>query len=122
MRHRTTTRDVAAHLGIALAEYDRRIRTFIPHYEEMLDVVATAVPRGARRILDLGIGTGALAARCASRLPHASLTGIDADTTILAQAARRLRRTAALIEGDFLRVPFPRADAVVASFSLHHVR
>ena len=31
---------VATHLGIDLGEYDARIRTFIPHYEEMLDVAA----------------------------------------------------------------------------------
>ena len=31
---------VASHLGIQLTEYDRRIRTFIPDYEEMLDAAA----------------------------------------------------------------------------------
>ena len=41
-----------------------RIRPFIPHYEEMLDVAAAAMPPRARTIIDLGIGTGALSARC----------------------------------------------------------
>ena len=31
---------VATHLGIKLTEYDSRIRIFIPHYEEMLDVAS----------------------------------------------------------------------------------
>ena len=55
---------VATHLGIKLADYDSRIRTFIPHYEEMLDVAAAAIQPRARTIVDLGIGTGALSARC----------------------------------------------------------
>jgi len=55
---------VASHLGIKISEYDARIRTFIPDYEEMLRVAASAVPRAARTILDLGVGTGALSAAC----------------------------------------------------------
>ena len=113
---------VAAHLGIELTEYDRRIRTFIPHYEEMLDAAAAVVPSGARTIVDLGIGTGALSARCLSRARRASVMGIDADADILTLAARRVGPRAALACGTFLRAPLPRADAVVASFALHHVR
>ena len=52
---------VASHLGIKIAEYDMRIRTFIPDYEEMLNVVADAVPPRARTMVDIGTGTGALA-------------------------------------------------------------
>jgi hypothetical protein len=58
---------VASHLGIELSEYDSRIRTFIPHYEEMLDVGAAAIPPAARTIVDLGVGTGALSSRCLTR-------------------------------------------------------
>ena len=118
----------AAHLGIDLAEYDARIRTFIPDYEEMLAAGAHAVPRGARTIVDLGTGTGALAARCLDRARQARLVGIDADAGMLAVAARRLnggsRRTprAAFVAGNFLRAALPRCDAVVSSFALHHIR
>ena len=48
---------VATHLGIDLAEYDARIRTFIPHYEEMLDVAASVIDPKSETIVDLGIGT-----------------------------------------------------------------
>lgn len=113
---------VAAHLGIELREYDRRIRTFIPDYEEMLDAAAAAVPRDARTIVDLGTGTGALASRCVDRAPHARIVAIDRDREILAVAARRLGERATLVERDFSRAPLPRCDVVVASFALHHVR
>jgi trans-aconitate methyltransferase len=113
---------VAAHLGIDIAEYDARIRTFIPDYELMLAAAAAAIPARARAIVDLGTGTGALAARCLRRAPRAHLVGIDADREMLAFAARRLPARASFVRGNFLRSVLPHCDAVVASFALHHVR
>ena len=84
---------VASHLGIQLDEYDARIRTFIPRYERMLDVAADAVAGLKGRspvILDLGIGSGALSARCLTRLPAARIVGIDEDRGMLELARRRL--------------------------------
>lgn len=113
---------VAAHLGIDLAEYDERIRTFIPFYEEMLDIATEALPLSARMIVDLGTGTGALAARCIERLARAHVIGIDSDTGILAAAAGRLQHRATFICSSFTRCSIPSCDAVVASFALHHIR
>jgi tRNA (cmo5U34)-methyltransferase len=116
------TRHVAAHLGIRLSEYDERIRTFIPHYEEMLAAAAAAVDPRARDVLDLGVGTGALAVASLARASRATVTGIDADAEILELAAGRLGGRATLVCGSFLRSPFPPSDAIVSSFALHHVR
>jgi tRNA (cmo5U34)-methyltransferase len=113
---------VAQHLGIELADYDARIRTFIPDYEEMLDVAAVEVPPAARTIVDLGVGTGALASRCLEAAPRAHLFGIDLDPDILAMASTRLGRRATFAAGSFLRTELPRCDAAVSSFALHHVR
>lgn len=113
---------VASHLGIRLADYDRRIRTLIPDYAESLRAAAATVPRTAATILDLGVGTGALSARCLRRAVRGRVIGIDADAGILRLAARRLGRRGSLVCGSFLRAPLPRADAVVASFALHHIR
>lgn len=114
---------VAAHLGIDLAEYDARIRTFIPEYDAMLQAAVDAIPRGTRVIVDLGTGTGALAAGCLTRAPRARIVGIDSDRAILAMAARRLQSRATFTCRSFLRTPLPSpCDAVVASFALHHVR
>jgi ubiquinone/menaquinone biosynthesis C-methylase UbiE len=119
---------VAQHLKIKLSEYDQRIRTFIPNYEEMLGVVAAAASLVSRRqptIIDLGVGTGALAGRCLAIAPRARLYGIDSDPEILTLARRRLsrrhRNNSKLIHGSFLETPFPRCDAVVATLALHHV-
>jgi hypothetical protein len=48
---------VAAHLGIRLREYDARIRTFIPHYEEMLDAAAAVAATGAPQIAPAVVAT-----------------------------------------------------------------
>ncbi|HXV86472.1 MAG TPA: class I SAM-dependent methyltransferase [Gemmatimonadales bacterium] len=118
---------MARHLGIRLSEYDRRIRSFIPYYEEMLDVVASLPGLTRRRapvMVDLGIGTGALAARCLS-LHRGRLQGLDADPAMLLTARRRLRRYAqrlTLVQGNFVSQPLPRCDAVVATLALHHIR
>jgi tRNA (cmo5U34)-methyltransferase len=113
---------VASHLGISVREYDRRIRTFIPNYAEMLDEVASMVDPAAETIVDLGVGTGGLSARCLRRAPAARVIGIDADAEMLPLAQRRLGRRATLKVGNFLRTELPRTDAVVATLALHHVR
>lgn len=119
---------VAQHLNIKLSEYDQRIRTFIPNYEEMLGEVTDMVKLiGKRRltILDLGVGTGALAARCLAVAPDARLVGIDADPGMLALAQRRLARASRykpkLLHGNFVESPLPRCDAIVATLALHHI-
>ena len=115
---------VAAHLGIRLHGYDAQIRTFIPHYEEMLDAAAGALRALLRLrlvIVDLGIGSGALAARCLEVVPAARVVGIDSDAGMLALAQKRLGPRLTPLPGDFLEVPLPRCDAIVASLALHHI-
>jgi tRNA (cmo5U34)-methyltransferase len=113
---------VATHLGITLSEYDRRIRSFIPHYDEMLDAAVLPVDPNAGTVLDIGIGTGALAVRCLRVAPGAALVGIDADPAMIAIIQQRLGGRASVICGDFRRVAFPRIDVAVSSLALHHVR
>ena len=115
----------ASHLGIDLREYDARIRTFIPGYEEMLDaaagVLAASVRRRGPRILDLGTGTGALASRCLAVKPAARITGVDEDEGMLAVARTRIGRRFTALHGSFERVDLPACDAVTASLALHHL-
>jgi tRNA (cmo5U34)-methyltransferase len=115
---------VATHLGIRVRDYDRRIRTFIPHYPAMLDAAAAVVATTTREapiVIDLGIGSGALAARCLAAVPRAQIIGIDEDESMLALAHKRLGRHVTTLTGDFQSMPFPRCDVITASFSLHHI-
>ena len=117
---------VAAHLGIDLREYDARIRTFIPGYEEMLEIAAVAlkatVTTRTPMVVDLGIGTGALADACLTHVPGARVIGIDEDEAMLAAARARLgQRLTSTVHDSFERAAIPRCDAVVASLALHHI-
>lgn len=115
---------VAAHLGIRLDDYDESIRTFIPHYQEMLDAAAQAVATlcgPSPHVVDLGTGSGALADRVMRACRGARITGIDADPGMLAMATKRLRGPLTTITGDFLSTPLPRCNVVTASFALHHI-
>jgi tRNA (cmo5U34)-methyltransferase len=116
---------VATHLGIRLRDYDAMIRTFIPNYEEMLDEAASALHLMRRRspvIVELGIGSGALAERCVAVSPSARVIGLDVDADILALARRRLGPRLTTHSGDFLAAQLPACDVIASSFALHHVR
>ena len=122
-----TSVSVAEHLGIRLDEYDARIRTFIPDYEEMIATGAGALRAlniASPRLVDLGTGTGALAAACARVAPDLSLTAIDSDAGILDMARSRLQPlgvTSTFVHDSFLTATLPPCDAIVASFALHHI-
>jgi len=117
---------VARHLRIALDEYDDRIRAFVPHYDRMVRGVASTlddVVPAEPTIVDLGIGTGALAAACLGVRPGARIVGIDADPAMLEAARARLAdvQQLELIAADFTSAKLPECDAIVACIALHHV-
>jgi tRNA (cmo5U34)-methyltransferase len=118
---------VEAHLNIRVDEYDARIRTFIPGYEPMVETVARCLlamtPR-CERVVELGIGTAAVAARCLEIIPTLELVGIEQDMAMVEIARHRLSgaATTSLRHGSFLDTPMPTSDAVVACLALHHVR
>ena len=113
-----------AHLGIKFGEYDATIASLIPHYKALIEAAADAVDAAAPKspaVVDLGTGSGALAAEILKVRPKARLIGIDADASMLDAARRRLKGRIDTIEDDFELVRIPRCDVVSASFSLHHI-
>jgi tRNA (cmo5U34)-methyltransferase len=119
---------VASHLAVSPADYDTRIRSLIPFYDELITEAARALDHAARpvrTIVDLGVGTGALARACLVRVPAARVWGIDADAEMLRIAhtrLARLARRATMIAASFLDTPLRSCDAIVASYALHHIR
>jgi tRNA (cmo5U34)-methyltransferase len=99
------------------------IRDDVERFDELQDVIADAT-RGmeARRILELGTGTGETARRVLKRHPEAELVGIDESAGMLDHARRELpggtelrvaRLQDALPEGPF--------DLVFSALSVHHL-
>src|SRR5687768_4288572 len=112
------------HLGIKFGAYDATIASLIPHYQQLINAAAAAVETAAPTspaVVDLGTGSGALAAAILKVRPKARLIGIDADSSMLSAAHRRLRGRIDTIEDNFELARIPRCDVVSASFSLHHI-
>src|SRR4030095_2318398 len=86
---------VATHLALPPAKYAARILSLIPLYDELIAEVARALDHAARPVrvvVDLGIGTGALARACLESASGARVWGIDADRDMMAIARTRLGR------------------------------
>jgi tRNA (cmo5U34)-methyltransferase len=93
----------------------------MPGYRRLQDEAAAATGSGARRILELGTGTGETARRVLARHRGASLVGIDESADMLAVARQ------ALPDADLrvarLQDPLPagRFDLVVSVLAVHHL-
>ena len=121
---------VSGHLKLRVAEYDELIRRLVPAYAAMrpvqLDLLALALPLEGkgRRVLDLGGGTGALAAAIAGRFPAAEGEIWDTDPDMLAVARERcggFGGRVRYVERSFTE-PLPACDAIAACIALHHVK
>jgi tRNA (cmo5U34)-methyltransferase len=117
------THSVQTHLGVQAARYDAAIRTFVPHYDEMIATVVQLLdvpPDGL--VVDLGAGTGALAEAVLDALP-VRVQLVDIDRDMLDAARSRLAPFDGRVDlrhASFAD-PLPQCAAVVASLSLHHV-
>src|SRR5437868_2853333 len=85
---------VSGHLQLRIADYDRAIRTLIPGYEPMravqLDLLSGVFKAGqSGLVLDLGGGTGALAAAIADANPLLEIEIWDTDREMLNVARER---------------------------------
>jgi tRNA (cmo5U34)-methyltransferase len=100
-------------------DYLELMHSELPAYERLQDEAAAATGMGARRLLELGTGTGETARRVLARHPGASLVGIDASADMLAVAS---------VPGADLRVarlqdPLPEGpfDLVFSALAVHHL-
>jgi tRNA (cmo5U34)-methyltransferase len=111
---------VLDHLGLQAREYDAAIRRYIPAYEQM---IANAVELVDGLVIDLGTGTGALAAAILDAKPSARVRLVDVDPAMLEAARSRIAHhgdRAELVQARFEDALVP-CDAVIASLALHHV-
>ena len=88
-------------------------------YRRVAAEVASGTPPGTR-VLEVGAGTGALAAG----LVHLGIavTATDLDPAMVHRARRRLRGTALAMQADAAALPFQDAsyDLVLATLTVHH--
>jgi tRNA (cmo5U34)-methyltransferase len=102
--------------------YLEMVRSEIPSYDELQNkVVAATSAVVARKILDLGSGTGITAQHVISKHPDASLIGIDASDGMLTHARELLPDATFIVSG--LEDPLPSGpfELIVSAFAIHHL-
>ena len=103
--------------------YDAEIRAEILIYEELQEQLELASGDGARRVLELGTGTGETARRLLARHRDATLVGVDESDEMLSVArarlpADRVSLVAARLEDELPDGPF---DLVASALAVHHL-
>lgn len=87
--------------------------------------IVAAVPARARRVLDLGTGTGALLSMLRKARPDADLIGLDPSQAMLDACRRRLSGEGGVffVHASAHRIPLDgnSVDAVISNFALHHL-
>ncbi|MGH2942489.1 MAG: class I SAM-dependent methyltransferase [Solirubrobacteraceae bacterium] len=99
------------------------MRAEVPDYERLQDETAAATGAGARRVLELGTGTGETARRVLARHPTAVLVGLDASDEMLAHARTALPGNRVQLRVARLDEPLPRGpfDVIVSALTVHHL-
>jgi O-antigen biosynthesis protein len=91
------------------------------YYENERRDVARLVPGHARRILDVGCGSGKLGSLLKREYPHRHVTGVEINTAVAAEARAVLD---AVIVGDIQHMPLPFAsgsfDCIIFADVLEH--
>jgi ubiquinone/menaquinone biosynthesis C-methylase UbiE len=101
--------------------YDRSLAQIWFRENHRLIVQAVHPPPDAR-ILDLGCGTGQLAARLAKRVPHGAVLGVDPAEEMIRIARRHRRKNLRFEVGSSDAIPSGAGafDVVVSTISFHH--
>ena len=107
--------------------YDQTRRQYIPCFDDFYGTALELIPyprAAAIEILDLGAGTGLLAALVAEAFPNARITLLDISSEMLAKAKERFTAQEGRIHYhtlDYIHEAMPgRYDVVVSALSLHH--
>jgi L-threonylcarbamoyladenylate synthase len=103
--------------------YEAEIRAEVQYYDELQRELIAASGRGARRILELGTGTGLTAEHLLARHPDAALLGIDTSPEMLAVARGRLPAGRVELREARIEEPLPEGpyDLVASALCIHHL-
>lgn len=92
------------------------------YYDRANDALGRLVPPTARRVLDVGCGSGALGGWLKEAVPDRVVIGVDRDPAAAAAAATRLDRAFAVdVEREAIPLPAGSVDCVLFGDLLEHL-
>ena len=105
--------------------FNRKIDTYDEVHEKFLEtkaLLASSLPEGTKKVLDLGVGTGLELTYLFERFPEAEVTGIDvSEEMIEALKCKSFGSKVTCILGDFFETVFGSGyDAAISTSALHH--
>lgn len=113
---------------LAAVDYDRTRRKLVPGFDDFYRAAIDLIPfphEQEIKVLDLGAGTGLLAAFIAYSFPNARITMVDISNEMLERARERFEMGGARFRfevSDYGVEPIQeKYDAVVSALSIHHL-
>jgi tRNA (cmo5U34)-methyltransferase len=106
------------------ATYDRDRMKLIPGHEAFYAAALELIPTDAKRIVDLGAGSGLFSAMLHAAFPNAALHLVDFSEPMLALARKRLGENPRItyLLADYTSAALPAdCDAIVSALSIHHL-
>ena len=105
--------------------FDRKIDEYDTVHGRMMankEPIADMIPKGAKRVLDLGVGTGLELCAVAEKHKNVYIKGIDISEQMLKRLEdKKLSIKLSLVHGDFFETDFGEDYyAVISSAALHH--
>ena len=117
-----------------VADFDLGIRRLIPRYDEMLEVIVRCTPPQAKKILELGSGTGELSLKLLRYCQGAKLVALDYSPRMSQLASLKLESAGCRARASFWEMDFgdwannqgldsvgTGFDACVSSLAIHHL-
>ncbi len=107
--------------------YDRAARASMPAYSALHRTLVWGIPylpTRRFRVLELGVGTGALTSALLQTFPHAEVVGVDVSPRMIAAARKRLRADrdrVELVAGRLEEFREGTYDVVVSALAIHHL-
>jgi len=119
------TDDALQHFENRAGDYEAERRRVVPGYDTFYGTAVAALALGGReirRVLDLGAGTGLLAAHVAAAHPNVELTLLDGAAGMLDHARETFADRATYVRAD-LADPLRGSawDAIVSALAIHHL-
>jgi trans-aconitate methyltransferase len=105
------------------ASYDSRLSAILPKHDQFFRIVLSFIPNTARKLLELGSGTGYATALILRKYPDIMIHGIDHAPEMIRCAMLKPELAGVSWYEQDIRDPWPepKYDVIMTTLCLHHI-